>query len=356
MKILKNTLKNILVIIYVFITLCSCTTNNNVKNNSNTNVNTNYFSYWNEDSKVVSDIKELVENAVNINSKGYVPKEDRIAVFDMDGTIFCETDPTYNEYNLLFERILASYDKNNEEDVKLVEDINEVLKTGVVSDELELKLSELAYKYYEGKTIEEYTDIVKEFLEKDTRSYKNLKIKNALYKPMLQVIDYLKANDFTVYVISGTERNFVRIVVCEGANIDRDNVIGMDFELKTTNQGDELNSVHQFDRKENIVIHGPSNDVNVKTSKVISIATEIGKIPVLAFGNSTGDFSMMEYTLKNDKYNSMGFMVLCDDNVRENGNLEKAKKIKEVADKNGYRTISMKNDFKTIYGDGVEKK
>ena len=49
---------------------------------------------------------------------------------------------------------------------------------------------------------------------------------------------------------------------------------------------------------------------------------------MLAFGNSTGDFSMMEYTLKNDKYNSMGFMVFCDDDIRENGNLEKAKKDK----------------------------
>ena len=98
-----------------------------------------------------------------------------------------------------------------------------------------------------------------------------------------------------------------------------------------------------------------SIDVNIKTHKVLSIAEEIGKIPVLAFGNSTGDFSMMEYVLKNNKYNSKGFMVLCDDNVRENGDLEKASRIKEVSDANGYSTISMKDDWKTIYGDGVEK-
>ena len=88
---------------------------------------------------------------------------------------------------------------------------------------------------------------------------------------------------------------------------------------------------------------------------MLSIAEEIGKIPVLAFGNSTGDFSMMEYVLKNNKYKSKGFMVLCDDNVRENGNLGKASMIKNVSDENGYNTISMKDDWKTIYGYGVEK-
>lgn len=104
-----------------------------------------------------------------------------------------------------------------------------------------------------------------------------------------------------------------------------------------------------------MIVSGPALDVNIKTHKVLSIAEEIGMIPVLAFGNSTGDFSMMEYVLKNKKHKSMGFMVLCDDNVRENGDLEKASMIKRVSDANGYNTISMKNDWKTIYGYDVEK-
>lgn len=344
-KFLKVTISCILVLITSFTVLFSCASK----------INENYFSYWNDDSKVVTELKSFVENATNKNSKDFVPVDDRIAVFDMDGTIFCETDPTYNEYLMLFDIILNTYDKNNEEDVKLVNEINEVLRTGYVSDELELKLSEIEYRYYQNMTIEEYTSYTKKYLEKDTNGYKNLKVKDALYKPMLQVIKYLQDNDFTVYVVSGTERNFVRAAVCDGAGIKPNNVIGMDFTLKSSKQGSEKNSVHQFKRDEGVIISGPSIDVNIKTHKVLSIAEEIGKIPVLAFGNSTGDFSMMEYVLKNNKYKSKGFMVLCDDNVRENGDLEKASRIKEVSDASGYNTISMKDDWKTIYGDGVEK-
>lgn len=344
-KFLRATLSKILVLITALTVLFSCASKSNE----------NYFSYWNDDSKVVTELKSFVENATNKNSKDFVPIDERIAVFDMDGTIFCETDPTYNEYLMLFDIILNTYDKNNPEDVRLVEEINEVLKTGVVSDELELKLSEIEYSYYQNKTIEEYMDYIRSYLARDTKSYKNLKIKDALYKPMLQVIKYLQANDFIVYVVSGTERNFVRTVVCDGAGIKPNNVIGMDFAFKSTKQGNEKKSVHQFKRDEDIIVSGPALDVNIKTHKVLSIAEEIGMIPVLAFGNSTGDFSMMEYVLKNKKYKSMGFMVLCDDNVRENGDLEKASMIKSVSDENGYNTISMKNDWKTIYGYDVEK-
>ena len=344
-KFLKTIANLILVLIIAFVFSFSCTSKSNE----------NYFSYWNDDSKVVAELKSFVKNATDKNSKDFIPVDDRIAVFDMDGTIFCETDPTYNEYLMLFDKILNTYDKNNAEDLVLVAEINEVLKTGVVSDELELKLSELAYKYYQNMTVEEYTNLVTSYLARDTKGYKNLKIKDALYKPMLQVIKYLQANDFTVYVVSGTERNFVRAVVCGGTGIKTNNVIGMDFTFKSSKQGNEQSSVHQFKRVEDVVIAGPALDVNIKTHKVLSIAEEIGTIPILAFGNSTGDFSMMEYVLKNDKYKSKGFMVLCDDNVRENGDLEKANMIKGVSDANGYSTISMKNDWKTIYGYDVER-
>ena len=343
---IKNLISKILVLTLTAITLLSCGKKESV----------NHFSYWTDGSIVAMKIKTFVDNAVDKNSKDYIPVEDRIAVFDMDGTIFCETDPTYHEYMMLFEQVFKTYDKNNEEDLKFVEEINKVMETGLVSDQLELKLSQIGYKYYKGKTIEEYLDIAKAYLEKDAKGYKNLKIKDALYKPMLQVIDYLNLNGFTVYVISGTERNFVRTVVCDAAHVDKEHVIGMDLELKSSNQGKQISAIHQYDRNEDIIIDGPARDINIRTTKVLSMVKEISKIPVLAFGNSTGDFSMMEYTLKNDKYKSLGFMVLCDDVVRENGNIEKANMIKETSDKNGYKTISMKNDFKTIYGYDVVKK
>ena len=344
-KFFKATLSRITVLLIIFTTLFSCTPASNK----------DYFTYWNENSKVVTELTSFVKEATDQNSSKFIPVEERIAVFDMDGTIFCETDPTYYEYLMTFDVVLNNYDKNNSYDVQLVKEINEVLRTGVVSDELELKLSREEYIYFVNKPISEYVDYVKSYLDRDTKSYKNMKIKDMLYKPMLEVIEYLQANEFTVYIVSGTERNFVRTVVCEGAGIHPNHVIGMDFTIKTSKQGNEINSVHQFTRNEDMIIAGPAANINIKTNKVIAINEEIGMYPVLAFGNSTGDFSMMEYTLKNDKYDSKCFMVLCDDNVRENGDLEKAAMIKSVSNQKGYTTISMKDDWKTIYGYEVEK-
>ena len=76
---------------------------------------------------------------------------------------------------------------------------------------------------------------------------------------------------------------------------------------------------------------------------------------MLAFGNSMGDADMLNYTLVDNKYKSAAFMVLCDDYTREIGNKDLENKIRQAAQKNHWTTISMKDDFKTIYGDKVTK-
>ena len=96
-------------------------------------------------------------------------------------------------------------------------------------------------------------------------------------------------------------------------------------------------------------------DSTVGESKIIKIQREIGRQPVLAFGNSSGDFAMLNYTINNNKYKSAAFILLCDDTEREFGNLSKAAKTKAAADTNGWIAISMRNDFKTIYGYDILK-
>ena len=91
-------------------------------------------------------------------------------------------------------------------------------------------------------------------------------------------------------------------------------------------------------------------------NKVAVIAQEIGEQPVLSFGNSTGDSSMAEYTITDNKYKSLAFMLCCDDLERENGNTKKAEKMASLCKENNWVPISMKNDWSTIYGDGVTKK
>ena len=91
-------------------------------------------------------------------------------------------------------------------------------------------------------------------------------------------------------------------------------------------------------------------------NKVSVILQEIGEQPVLCFGNSGGDEAMANFTISNNKYKSLAYMLCCDDLDRENGNIEKANKMYDSCEKNGFTAISMKNDWKTIYGDNVTKK
>ena len=94
---------------------------------------------------------------------------------------------------------------------------------------------------------------------------------------------------------------------------------------------------------------------NLKMNKVKQIVRDIGKQPVLSFGNSSGDVSMHMYTISNNAYRSEAFMLVADDDVRDYGNPEKAASLKEKWEDYGFNVISMRDDFRTIYGDGVVK-
>ena len=343
MQKLKRLISGIM--IFALMTLIACSAK--AKQN-------NYLPSWTESAVAKNKIFDYVKNVTDSKSLDFIPENERIAVFDMDGTIICETDPVYYEYIMLFDRIFEENEKNGGK-VELIEEINEALKTGHISHEFELLLSDSEYEYYLNMTTEEYKNYIKNFLNKKTISYTNMLIKDALYKPMLEVVNYLKYNNFTVYVVSGTERNFVRAVVCDKLGISERNVIGMDFEYKAKNQNNIKNSDYQYTRNEDIVVSGGPVDVNVRFHKVHEISEEIGIVPVLAFGNSISDGSMLEYTLGNEKYKSLAFMVICDDMERENGSPDKAKSVLDFSNEKGYVTISMKNDWKTIYEDGVEK-
>ena len=88
---------------------------------------------------------------------------------------------------------------------------------------------------------------------------------------------------------------------------------------------------------------------------MLLIAREIGRQPVLSFGNSGGDTSMHNYTIFHNKYKSAAFMLVADDEVRDYGNVGKAQELKAKWEASGYHVISMANDWKTIYGEDVVK-
>jgi hypothetical protein len=129
----------------------------------------------------------------------------------------------------------------------------------------------------------------------------------------------------------------------------------MDVKLHSTSQGTEEGVNYTMGKEENLVRTDELIIKNLKTNKVLQISQEIGKVPVLSFGNSGGDAAMHNYALGNPKYKTAAFMLIADDDARDHANREKALKLGQQWREAGYHVISMRDDFKTIYGDGVVK-
>ena len=310
--------------------------------------------------------KELISYIEKITKPGndFIPVKDRVAVFDLDGTLLCETDPNYLDYNIYVYRVLEdpSYkDKATEQQIEVANKIVQVNEGGSVPEGLDVA-HQIAYmEVFSGMSLSEYTHYVQEFFSQPAPGYHGMKRGEAYYQPMLEVIKYLQSNQFTVYIVSGTDRLQVRAAIEGFIDIPERQVIGSDGTIVANGQEqtenltyDNLNYVYKAD---DYLLRGDGFIVkNLKMNKVAVIAQEIGTQPVLSFGNSTGDSSMAEYVISNNPYPSKAFMVLADDLVRENGNLSKADKMSRLCAENGWIPISMKNDWRTIYGDGVTKK
>ena len=312
------------------------------------------FKCWNKDAASYQALTKYVKEITKKNSKSYIPVEDRVAVFDMDGTILCETAPYYLSQMLILDRTL--HDKSYTapaEDRQFAKALDAWLKNKNTGKKPGSSSPHFA-SVFSGLTDPEYTAYVKKFMAKPVEGLGNLAWGEAFYLPMVEVIKYLQANQFQVYIVSGSERQLVRILVCDMLAIPKANAIGTDNAILAAHQGntDGLKYVY---RKDDYLVRGKYRGKNLHMNKVTAIAREIGKQPVLAFGNSRDDASMLNYAIYGNKYKSAAFFVLCDDLQRELGNLEKADKCRKLAAEYGWNVISMRDDFKTIYGDNVKR-
>ena len=315
-----------------------------------------YFTQWNT-CEALTALKAYVEDVTNPKSANFIKEEDRIATFDMDGTFVGELYPTYFEYNLLEYRVLddPAYKNIAPDDVKeTAQQIRDFVRNGIkLPDHFDMKHAYAAAKAYAGMTLAEFDAYVKAYAAKQANGFSGMTYGQSFYKPMLQVFDYLKANGFTFYVVSGSDRFICRALV-ESIGIAPNRVIGMDVKLRSTSQGTELGVDYTMKQKENIIRTDELIIKNLKTNKVLQISQEIGKVPVLSFGNSGGDCAMHNYALSNT-LKSAAFMLIADDEARDHANREKALKLGDQWREAGYNVISMRDDFKTIYGEGVEK-
>ena len=156
-------------------------------------------------------------------------------------------------------------------------------------------------------------------------------------------------------MVSATERFLARAFTGKYAGFAPDHVIASDFFIHGEDQDTADGLDYTLQQDEDLVISGREISENGKTNKCISILNQIGRRPILAFGNSSGDYAMLNYATSNPDHEGIGFLVLCDDTVREYGDLDRATKQEKEAEDNGWVTISMAKDWSTIYGEGVEK-
>ena len=318
------------------------------------------LSLWNDEAPAKAALVDYMAAITVEGSEDYIPPEDRIAVFDLDGTLFCETDPNYFDYTLLKYRVLEDpdyKDKASDFEKEVAEKIRIQNETGESFKGLETDHGKAVASAFSGMTIDEFNDYIQEFKKQPMPGYEGMTRGEAFYKPMLEVVDYLQDNDFTVYIVSGTDRFIVRGICCNSElDLPNKQIIGSDESVVAPDQGDTDGLDYVFDDDDKLVLGGDFIIKNLKMNKVTVINQEIGQQPVLSFGNSTGDASMAEYATSGNKYKSLAFMLCCDDTVRENGSEEKAQKMLDLCDEFGWVPVSMKNDWTTIYGEGVARK
>ncbi len=318
------------------------------------------LSMWTDDAPLKKQLTEYISKITDKDSKDFIPVDRRIAVFDFDGTLFCETDPVYFDYRLFYYRVTEDpdyKDKASAVEKETAAKIKTMMDTGESAKGLEVAHGKGVASAFAGMTVGEFNDYVKMFREKQAPSYNNMKNGEAYYKPMIQVVNYLKANDFTVYVVSGTDRFIVRGAIEDSVlDVPPRQIIGSDETIVASHQGSEDGLTYQYKLEDQVITGGDFIIKNLKMNKVSVIQQEIGLQPVLSFGNSSGDNSMANFVIDDNPYPSAAYMLCCDDLERENGNMKKADAMRKSCEENGWTAISMKNDWTTIYGDNVTKK
>ena len=169
-------------------------------------------------------------------SKNFIPIADRIAVFDVDGTIACETAPFCFDFMMFVYRALddpnyfaSAQDKANAEAVKAA------IYAKKMTNDVRRKHCASNASVFAGMTADEYADYTRKYLNTPVEGFDNLKVGEAFYLPMIEVISYLKANNFTIYLVSGADRDYMRT---SAEILPVDNMIGTDYKYVATNQGE----------------------------------------------------------------------------------------------------------------------
>lgn len=295
------------------------------------------LALWNEGPAKTS-VLNFIGAVTDPGHPGFVPVEERVAVFDMDGTLLLEK-PGFANFDFVIKELIHKIEENPEltqkQPYKAVYE-NDWAYFEKISLYGEEGLYGLILHAYDGFTDEQYRDSVKAYISTAIDKRYQKPFDQLFFAPLLQLIDYLHENHFEVYMVSGSETEFIRSFCEDATGIPSRNVIGTTVLSRWVENGNESFFVRE---------HGFVEPVNDEGGKPVNIMNRIGIVPVLAVGNSTGDYHMLEYS-KNAPL-SLQMIVNHDDAEREYD--YEAEKMRKMCLENGWREISMKNDFRVIF-------
>lgn len=287
-------------------------------------------------------ITQFVEAVTQEGSKDYVAPAERIAVFDNDGTLWSE-QPMYFQVLFAFDeakRLAPEHPEwKTEQPFKaLLEGDKETLAASGMEGVMKILAAT-----HTGITSDEFAARTKAWLAKAKHPKTGKPFTEMVYQPMLELLDYLRANGFKTYIVSGGEVAFMRTFAEEVYGIPPEQVIGTTFVTEFQDKDGQLSILRQPKLLHND--DGPG--------KPVSIDQVIGRRPILAFGNSDGDLQMLQWTAAGDGKRFMGLVHHTDaarewayDRESKIGKLDKAL---DAAKQGNWTVVDMAKEWQRIY-------
>jgi hypothetical protein len=302
---------------------------------------------WN-DGPAKKAIVGFVRTTTDRRNPNFVPPEDRIATFDQDGTMWVE-QPMYSQVLFAFDRVAALASRH------LGWKTKPPFKPVIAGDKEAMdnfttkELEEIVFATHAGMTTGAFQSIVKDWMATARHPRFNKPYPKMVYQPMLEVMRYLRDNGYRTYIVTGGGQDFVRAYSQQVYGIPQEQIIGSALQTR-----------YEYRDGQGVLMRAPKVLLdNSFSGKPEDIYLFLGRRPRAAFGNSTGDRQMLEYTQAGGG-GSLEMLVLHDDAVREYaygpaqglpdtevGTFDQA--LYDEAVQRGWIVISMKNDWKNIF-------
>ena len=296
---------------------------------------------WN-DTETKSAIMAFVDRVTTEGGADYVPPDERIAVFDNDGTLWSEK-PYYFQLAFAFDRIKAQASEHPEwkDNPILKAAIDGDLKTVMAGGEH--ALLEIVMATHAGMTTDQFERTVEQWIDTARHPQTGMRYTDMVFQPMLELMQYLRAHQFETWIVSGGGIEFMRPWSQRVYGVPPQQVIGSSIEVN-----------YEVRDGVPVLVRLPEiNFIDDKAGKPVGIHRFIGRRPIAAFGNSDGDLQMLQWTTAGDGAR-FGLIVHHTDQQREYaydressvGRLDKG--FAEAADR-GWTLVDIKKDWSQVY-------